>query len=55
MLDSPEEHVLQSACEALHKFAEKCKCSLFAIYFPPTEHCDRKVLNFRVISFNLQV
>ncbi|RMX38217.1 hypothetical protein pdam_00003351 [Pocillopora damicornis] len=24
MLDSPEEHVLQSACEALHKFAEKC-------------------------------
>ena len=25
MLDSPEEHVLQSACEALYKFAEKCK------------------------------
>ncbi|XP_067051365.1 armadillo repeat-containing protein 3-like isoform X1 [Acropora muricata] len=24
MLDSPEEHVLQSACEALYKFAEKC-------------------------------
>ena len=25
MLDSPEEHVLQSACEALYKFSEKCK------------------------------
>ena len=25
MLDSSEEHVLQSACEALYKFAEKCK------------------------------
>ena len=25
MLDSPEEHVLQGACEALYKFAEKCK------------------------------
>lgn len=24
MLDSSEEHVLQSACEALYKFAEKC-------------------------------
>ncbi|KAJ7393398.1 Armadillo repeat-containing protein 3 [Desmophyllum pertusum] len=24
MLDSPEEHVLQSACEALYKFSEKC-------------------------------
>ena len=25
MLDSPEEAVLQSACEALYTFAEKCK------------------------------
>ena len=25
MLDSPEEHVLQSACEALYKFSEKCE------------------------------
>ena len=25
MLDSPEETVLQSACEALYTFAEKCK------------------------------
>ena len=24
MLDSPEETVLQSACEALYKFSEKC-------------------------------
>lgn len=27
MLDSPEDNVLQSACEALYKFSEKCKLS----------------------------
>ena len=28
MLDSPEETVLQSACEALFTFADKCKRDL---------------------------
>ena len=33
MLDSPEEHVLQSACEALYKFAEKCKLDRLSFIF----------------------
>lgn len=32
MLDSPEEHVLQSACEALYKFAEKCELGSFLLF-----------------------
>ncbi len=31
MLDSLEESVLQSACEALYKFSEKCMPDLYKI------------------------
>ena len=40
MLDSPEEHVLQSACEALYKFSEKCKFH----HSDVMAHCSNKWL-----------